>query len=324
VTDSWIDPTALNRQWVFRIELSYGEVKWVINRTIYDFFQFHLKLRLKESLNSRASPPPPFPNQLKHVVEAFQTTVQNIRKEEQDERDESWRRAALRRRQALDRYLKKLVARSHLTVENYDLCEFLEISAISMLPDMGWKGKEGYLDNKINFVNPTLCQAIRIRSWTDEWVILRDSYVILIAGFCSNEMVVLSNEPLTISLFRYIAFLEDLSSTAPSDVLLLDKSFTVMAGGGSWLGKYHSHHIRLFNRFRRVEIKATSNRVVEEWMNQIKKVQTESPWVQNHRFGSFAPIRNKARVKWFVDGQGKGVYMMTGTLSMRANIKITV
>jgi hypothetical protein len=101
--------------------------------------------------------------------------MQYIRRDEQEEKNESSRAAALRRRQALDKYLKELVARSHLTVDNYDLCEFLEISAISMVPDMGWKGKEGYLENKVLFVTPTLCQAIRISNWTDEWVILRDS-----------------------------------------------------------------------------------------------------------------------------------------------------
>lgn len=78
-----------------------------------------------------------------------------------------------------------------------------------------------------------------------------------------------------------------------------------MTGGGSWLGKYHHHHIRLMNGFRKVEIKAQSKRAVDDWMHQINQVHKESPWVQNHRFGSFAPIRNKARVKWFVDGQGK-------------------
>lgn len=176
VTDSWIDPTALNRQWVFRIELSYGEVKWVINRTIVDFFDLHLKLRLKGRMSARAPPPPHFPNQLRHLYRAtVQTTIQYIRGDDPEEKNESSRAAALRRRQALDKYLKKLVARSHLTIDNYDLCEFLEISAISMVPDMGWKGKEGYLDNKVNFVTPTLCQAIRISTWADEWVILRDS-----------------------------------------------------------------------------------------------------------------------------------------------------
>lgn len=78
-----------------------------------------------------------------------------------------------------------------------------------------------------------------------------------------------------------------------------------MTGGGLWFDKYHHHHIRLMNRFRKVEIKAGSKRVAEEWLEQIRKVESESPWIQNHRFGSFAPIRNNARVKWFVDGEGK-------------------
>jgi hypothetical protein len=105
---------------------------------------------------------------------------------------------------------------------------------------------------------------------------------------------------------RYIAFCKDIGSNTPTDVFLLDKSFCLMTGGGSWFDKYHHHHIQLMNRFRKVEIKASSNRAVEDWLEQIRKVQSESPWVQNHRFGSFAPIRNNARVKWFVDGQGNG------------------
>lgn len=39
-------------------------------------------------------------------------------------------------------------------------------------------------------------------------------------------------------------------------------------------------------------------------MASIKKVQTDSPWMKRHRFLSFAPIRNDAKVKWFVDGHG--------------------
>jgi len=39
-----------NLQTVFRIELEYGDVKWVIKRTAFEFFQLDLKLRRKKDL----------------------------------------------------------------------------------------------------------------------------------------------------------------------------------------------------------------------------------------------------------------------------------
>lgn len=60
----------------------------------------------------------------------------------------------------------------------------------------------------------------------------------------------------------------------------------------------------LSTEFRQIEIKG-NKRQVEEWLESIKKVQSESPWIKNHRFSSFAPIRYKAKVKWFVDGESR-------------------
>ena len=101
----------------------------------------------------------------------------------------------------------------------------------------------------------------------------------------------------------YVAFCEDIASQQPTDVLMLDKSFAVSNRTPGIFGKYHNH-ITLENRFRRITIKG-SKRQVDEWMESIKKVQQESPWVKNHRFGSFAPIRHHAKVKYFIDGEGK-------------------
>ncbi|OAD75876.1 hypothetical protein PHYBLDRAFT_59406 [Phycomyces blakesleeanus NRRL 1555(-)] len=100
---------------------------------------------------------------------------------------------------------------------------------------------------------------------------------------------------------KYIAFLADIASTVPTDVFLLDKSFSVTNRKRGIFGRYHNHII-LVNRFRRIEIKG-SKRQIEEWMESIQKVSKNSPWVTNHRFGSFSPIRHNAKVKWFVDAE---------------------
>ncbi|KAF7724121.1 Phospholipase D1 [Apophysomyces ossiformis] len=291
VTDSEPSSHGIN-QWIFRIELQYGDVKWVIRKTIADFVALHYTLKIKSNLSAYVPAPPTFPSQLQNWISSAKTTMRMDRDDERETEKEK-KELALNRRNALTLYLRKLLQRAHYIV-NYDICEFLEISAISIVQDMGWKGKEGYLENRVNFVTPRICHnIIRPHLWTKEWVILRDSY---------------------------IAFCADIASQSPTDVLLLDKSFTVTNRTPGLLGRYH-HHIILANRFRRIEIKG-SKRQVEEWMESIKRVQQESPWVRNHRFGSFSPIRSNAKVKWFVDAEDHFNAVAEAILSAKSDIYI--
>ncbi|KAI8372984.1 uncharacterized protein BYT42DRAFT_54298 [Radiomyces spectabilis] len=290
ITDSELLTQGIN-QWIFRIELQYGDIKWVIRKTIADFVGLHYTLKFKSNLSDYVPAPPPFPSQLSNWINSAKDTLRLDRDDEsitEKERKEQ----ALNRRKALTQYLRELLRRAHMLL-SYDLCEFLEISAISIVQDMGWKGKEGYLDNRVNFVSQRLCNMLKPHRWTKEWVILRDSYI----AFCS-----------------------DIASQSPTDVFILDKNFTVTDRTPGLLGKYH-HHIRLANKFRRIEIKG-SKRQVEEWMEGILKVQQESPWCKNHRFGSFAPIRNHAKVKWFVDGEDHFNAVAEAILSAKSEIYI--
>lgn len=286
---------------VFRIELQYGDIKWVIRRTIADFMSLHYALKLKSRLSANVPEPPSFPSQLKSLIETAKTTIGIHNEEDRDKEKE--KEVALNRRIALTNYLHELLQRAHMLV-SYDICEFLEISAVSIVQDMGWKGKEGYLENRVRYVTPWFCHLLRRQGWTKEWVILRDSQVSIIYDILVSAGPCMFN---SLRIYRYIAFCEDIASTSPTDVFLLDKSFYVTDKTPGLLGRYH-HHIILENKFRRITIKG-SRRQVDEWMKSIKKVQQESPWVKNHRFGSFAPIRHRAKVKWFVDGEGKSSAM---------------
>ncbi|KAL0074116.1 hypothetical protein J3Q64DRAFT_1735116 [Phycomyces blakesleeanus] len=272
VTDSELQTKGIN-QWIFRMELQYGDVKWVIRKTITDFVSLHYTLKFKSNLSDNVPAPPDFPNQFRNWLSSAKHTI-GIDRDHEPENENEKKDMAFNRRQALTKYLRELLKRAHMLV-SYDICEFLEISAASIVQDMGWKGKEGYLENRVNFVTPRICSnIIRPHIWSKEWVIVRDSY---------------------------IAFLADIASTVPTDVFLLDKSFSVTNRKRGIFGRYHNHII-LVNRFRRIEIKG-SKRQIEEWMESIQKVSKNSPWVTNHRFGSFSPIRHNAKVKWFVDAE---------------------
>ncbi|ORX49426.1 phospholipase D/nuclease [Hesseltinella vesiculosa] len=291
ITDSVLETQGIN-QWVFRIELQYGDVKWVIRRKITDFVALHYTMKFKASVQDSAPAPPPFPNQLQSWINSAMETLrgEDIGSQESDGGKER-KEIALQRRQQLTTYLRELLKRCHLTV-SYDVCEFLEISAISIVQDMGWKGKECYLENRFNFVTPRICH-FKPHLWQKEWVILRDSYL----AFCS-----------------------DIGSTAPTDVVLLDKNLRIGKKKNGLFRRYH-HHIVLENQFRRIEIKG-SKRQVEEWRDSIQKVQDESPWVKNHRFGSFAPIRHHSKVKWFVDAENYYNSVAEAILSARTEIYI--
>ncbi|KAI8381067.1 uncharacterized protein BYT42DRAFT_604106 [Radiomyces spectabilis] len=291
ITDSEIEQSSLHRLWVFRIELQYGEIKWVIKRTILEFYNLHLTLKFKAGISGYLPHPPSFPSQLAHLCNAALTSMRIAR--EEDQRDEVWRDVTLKRREALEQYLKDLVQGSRMCV-NYDLCEFLEISAISIVKDMGWKGKEGYLEHKMNSASPSLMQLVRRSRWAKEWIILRDSY---------------------------IAFCKDIDSSTPSDVLLFDSHFKFKRGHSAF-APYQASHITLCNSSRRIEIKGPTNRHIEDWVHSLRKIEKESPWVANHRFGSYAPIRENAKVKWFVDGEDYFAAVAEAILSAKSDIYI--
>lgn len=262
----------------------------MIKRTIAEFVSLHYTLKFKSSLSDAVPSPPSFPSQLKSWLSSAKGTIR-IDDLVANTTGEKYQ-IALKRRRALTKYLRKLLMRAHM-MANYDICEFLEISAVSIVEDMGWKGKEGFLENKVNFVIPRLCQVLKPHLWNKQWVILRDSYV---------------------------AFISDVASTRINDVFMFDKSLIVQNKTPGLLGKYHNH-ITLSNKFRRLEIKG-GRREVEEWVKSIQRVLDESPWVKNHRFGSFAPIRHNSKVRWFVDGEDHFNAVGEAILSAKSEIYI--
>ncbi|KAI9313552.1 hypothetical protein BX666DRAFT_1977704 [Dichotomocladium elegans] len=271
-------------QHLFRVELQYGDIKWVIRKTIRDFVGLHFNLKWKSSLSDL----PNFPNQIQNLVHAARTTMGMDEEERENEI-----KAALERRKALTKYLRELLDHSHVTV-SYDICEFLELSSISIFPDMGWKGKEAYLRNRVNFVDTRVCHRFRRHTWTKEWVLIRDSY---------------------------IAFCESISSTTPTDVVVFDKSLYAFIRDPGIFSGYHGH-LSIENAFRRFNIKG-SKRQIGELMESLKRVQQDSPWVKSHRFNSFAPVRSHAKVKWFIDGEDHFNAVAEAILAARSEIFIS-
>ncbi|KAF9110098.1 hypothetical protein BGX27_006778 [Mortierella sp. AM989] len=264
IVDSELNP-GISRQIVFRIELQYGDIKWVIRRTVYEFYKLHLTLSAKRYHNL-----PKFPNQVSWAVSMAKAQLGMWT----DDGDELVRETNKARRKALQDYLLKLLQELNGTVA-YDLYEFLEISAMSLTKDMGWKGKEGYVETKVIDTTRVICGIpIGFNDYTRSWAILRDSY---------------------------LAFCPDISVAVCSDVFIFDQSFYVRHKENV-LG-FNQHHIEIGNSHRRIEMKGDHSREMVEWMDFFQKMQQSSPWVISHRFGSFAPERENAKVRYYVDGK---------------------
>lgn len=164
-------------QWVFRTQLQYGDIKWVIKRTIADFTTLHYTLKFKSSLSDYVPNPPQFPDQLGSLISSARTTIGLDREGESDydgQPEGEKKEMALARRLALTQYLRNLLSKSHMLM-SYDICEFFEISSISIVQDMGWKGKEGFLEHRLRESSPTFCGVWKVHRWHKEWVLLRDS-----------------------------------------------------------------------------------------------------------------------------------------------------
>ncbi|CAI2162099.1 19719_t:CDS:10 [Funneliformis geosporum] len=286
ITDSHADKNMYKLQTVFRIELEYGDVKWVIKRTAIDFLVLDLKLRKKNDLPEIPTLPTGI---LAWVGTLFHRSATRHAKQQE---------LALERRKELQSYLIQLIKALNRHV-SYTLNEFLELSAISITRDMGMKGKEGYIENKVEkFSRNQFCfwRKNSNEDWEREWVIVRDSYI----AFCTH-----------------------ISSTTPADVFLLDKYFECTKLEVHGLDKVLSRHdtIYILNSSRKIELRSEA-RTLKEITESIDRVKVSSPWVKKHRFDSYAPKRENARVKWYVDGKDYFLAVSQAILAAKSEIYI--
>lgn len=56
------------------------------------------------------------------------------------------------------------------------------------------------------------------------------------------------------------------------------------------------------NRFHQIELRIRSKREKTEWVHAMENLG-RSIWVQPHPHDSFAPVRERARAKWYVDAK---------------------
>lgn len=164
VSASHIDDEA-----AFKVELTYGDTKWIIYRSMVDFLKLHSLLTFRH-LQGRLPAMPKFPSHLSYPHFTFRHGNNSITPEERRAQ------AAASRCQKLEAYLIKLFQKCNLRIA-HDIYVFLELSRSSIGPDIGVKGKEGYVKKRSGDKRSGFWHCFTHHVWHTRWVVVRDSFI---------------------------------------------------------------------------------------------------------------------------------------------------
>ncbi|XP_072608326.1 phospholipase D1 isoform X4 [Vulpes vulpes] len=182
------------------------------------------------------------------------------------------------RRKQLEDYLTKLLKMP--MYRNYHATtEFLDISQLSFIHDLGPKGIEGMImkrsgGHRIPGLN--CCgQGRACYRWSKRWLIVKDSFLLYMKP----------------------------DSGAIAFVLLVDKEFKIKVGKKETETKYG---LRIDNLSRTLILKCNSYRHARWWGGAIEEfIQKHGTnFLKDHRFGSYAAVQENTLAKWYVNAKG--------------------
>ncbi|KAI6051112.1 phospholipase D1 isoform X1 [Marmota monax] len=260
---------------LYTIELTHGEFKWQVKRKFKHFQEFH-----RELLKYKAFIRIPIPTR-RHTFRR-----QNVRGEEPREMPSLPRSSGnmireeqfFGRRKQLEDYLTKILKMP--MYRNYHATtEFLDISQLSFIRDLGPKGLEGMImkrsgGHRIPGLN--CCgQGRACYRWSKRWLIVKDSFLLYMKP----------------------------DSGAIAFVLLVDKEFRIKVGKKETETKYG---LRIDNLSRTLILKCNSYRHARWWGGAIEEfIQKHGTnFLKDHRFGSYAAVQDNTLAKWYVNAKG--------------------
>ncbi|KAJ8387181.1 hypothetical protein AAFF_G00159930 [Aldrovandia affinis] len=260
---------------VFKIELKHGNFCWLVKRKEKHFMELHRELlRYKTFLRI------PLPSR-SHTVRR-QTIKRNEARQmpslPRGSGDELVREEQISsRRKQLEDYLNKLLRMS--MYRNYHATmEFIDVSQMSFIHDLGPKGLEGMVlkrsgGHRIPGLNCCGHSKMCYR-WSKRWLVAKDSFLLYMKP----------------------------DSGAISFVLLVDKEFSIKMDSKDTETK---HGVRIDNLSRALVLKCSSYRHARWWGQAIEDfVQKHGKaFLQDHRFGSFAQEEENILAKWYVNGK---------------------
>ncbi|KAI5281820.1 Phospholipase D1 [Manis pentadactyla] len=259
---------------LYTIELTHGEFKWQVKRKFKHFQEFHRELLKYKAFIRIPIPTKRHTFRRQNVKEEPREMPALPRSSENMIREEQF----FGRRKQLEDYLTKLLKMP--MYKNYHATtEFLDISQLSFIHDLGPKGIEGMImkrsgGHRIPGLN--CCgQGRACYRWSKRWLIVKDSFLLYMKP----------------------------DSGAIAFVLLVDKEFRIKVGKKDTETKYG---LRIDNLSRTLILKCNSYRHARWWGGAIEEfIQKHGPnFLKDHRFGSYAAIQENILAKWYVNAKG--------------------
>ncbi|XP_020282549.1 phospholipase D1 isoform X2 [Pseudomyrmex gracilis] len=193
------------------------------------------------------------------------------------------------RRKVLEEYLGNL-----LNIEIYrrhpDTIDFLDISHLSFIADLGMKGKEGTILKRTGSGSRNRCNFCRLFEY---------GFCIKCNYFCTSLCGTWHKRHLVVK-DTFVAYLNPQDGRVRS-VILMDNGFGISSGiysTGSRTG------VQIANLSRHIVVKCWTKRKTKEWIEFIQEVSSKEgkDFIQTNPHNSFAPYRSPVSATWFVDG----------------------
>ncbi|XP_030643413.1 phospholipase D1 [Chanos chanos] len=263
---------------LYTIELSHGDFTWKIKRRFKHFQALH-----QELLKFKALLKIPLPRRIHSVkrrsfkgqkrfqeghIPTLPRRPDALVKEEQ----------LISRKIQLEDYLKNVLKRP-LYRNHPATLEFLEVSQISFIQDLGPKGIEGLISKKSGGNTFPVCYWCGSNSvcyrWSKRWLVVKDSFVLYMRP-------------------------ED---GQVGTVILYDKGFHIKIGTQETGVR---HGVTIENLCRALTIKCSTYRQSRWWGHSIDEFAQRygQDFLRENRHGSFAPVRENTTVQWFVNAAG--------------------
>uniref|UniRef100_A0A7N8YQB5 Phospholipase n=1 Tax=Mastacembelus armatus TaxID=205130 RepID=A0A7N8YQB5_9TELE len=236
---------------VFKIELKHGEFTWLIKRKEKHFMELHRELRTYKTLMRI-----PLPS--RRLVSPTHTHTHTH---------------THRLYSHMDMHMYK-----HQTPCIHCHMEFIDVSQLSFIHDLGPKGLEGMIykrsgGHRIPGMNCCGHSQACYR-WSKRWLVVKDSCLLYMKP----------------------------DTGAISFVLLVDKEFSIKMDSKETETK---HGVRIDSLSRTLVFKCSSYRHARWWGQSIENFVRKNgkAFLRDHRFGSFAQEEENIPAKWYVNGK---------------------
>ncbi|KAL3424582.1 Phospholipase D1-like protein 2 [Phlyctema vagabunda] len=202
-----------------------------------------------------------------------------------------------RQRRRLEQYLQEMIRWLIFRADSNRLCRFLELSALGvrLAAEGSYHGKEGNLviqSSKSINVRKLLAPQNVFQRHTPKWFLVRHSYIVCVE---SPENMHIYDVYLVDPKFQIQKKKRKLKEIGTKE--LVEKAEITAKHP-----KQH-HSLKLVNSERKIKLLAKNERQLRQFEESMEFMLNNTPWANENRFGSFAPVRTGVYAQWLVDGR---------------------